>query len=238
MTEVVHSLDSAEKDRLRRGLEAAFTVPIIDDVEDFVWEAVFHYVKKLRLPDPIAEGRTKQLFDAVAPDGTGWSLKTLVWNRLTQGSSFEFVIQRADIFKKAKDLGFPDGLNPKSDVGTLGAALIRHWNLKFRKDLSAQRVRNPRIAILLKNVARRKFVYVEFGYPPLKEREYVWRWSREDGLGLQGVKDGRVRLKWYHGQKQLFQVYQIPEQAYSFELAWERASLTAFVESVRRTLAN
>ncbi len=237
MTEVVYSLAPDEQARLRAGLEAAFTVPIIDDVEDFVWEAVFHYVKNLDLPDPITVGRTKQLFDAVAPTGTGWSLKTLVWNRLSPDSSFEFVIQRADIFKKAKSLGFADGLNPNSDVKKLGTALIRHWNLKFQTDRDAQKVKNPRITILLKNTARRRFVYVELGYPPLVEKDYTWRWSKEDGLGLQGLKDGQVRLKWYHGQKQLFQVYRIPEKAYSFDLNWRRASLSDFVQNVRRTLA-
>ena len=237
MAERVYPLTDAEKTRLRAGLEAAFTVPIIDDVEDFVWEAVFHHVKGLRLPDPILQGRTKQLFDAVAPDGRGWSLKTLLWARHTPGSSFEFVIQRADIFKKGAALGFPNGLTAKSQVAELGAALIRHWNAKFETDSRAQKVTDPRIVILLKNATRKRFVYVEFAYPSLNEKDYTWRWTREDGFGLQGIKDGQVRFKWYHGQKQFFQVYQIPREAYAFDLDWQRASLGDFVENVRRTLS-
>jgi hypothetical protein len=101
MAERAYPLTQVEKARLRLTLAAAFTVPIIDDVEDFVWEAVFHHVKNIRLPDPITEGRTKLLFDAVASDGRGWSLKTLLWNQHLPGSNFEFVIQRADVFKKA-----------------------------------------------------------------------------------------------------------------------------------------
>lgn len=188
--EHAYSLANEERSRLRAGLEAAYTVPIIDDVEDFVWEAIFHYVKNLNLPDPIEDGRTKRLFDAVASDGHGWSLKTLVRNRLIPGSSFEFVIQRADIFKKATLLGFAKGLNARSDVQELGAALIRHWNAKFQADQVAQGVKDPRIAILLKNSARKKFVYVEFAYPPLDETHYTWRWAKEDGLGLKGFRNG------------------------------------------------
>jgi hypothetical protein len=67
----MYPLTKAEKTRLHESLEAAFTIPLIDDVEDFVWEAVFHYVKEIPLPDPIAEGHSKKLFDAVVPDGRG-----------------------------------------------------------------------------------------------------------------------------------------------------------------------
>ena len=237
MADRLHLLSNDEKSLLRAGLEASFTVPIIDDVEDFVWEAIFHYVKGVRLPDPITEGRTKQLFDACADDGRGWSLKTLLWDRQDPGSSFEFVIQRANIFKKAAELGFPKGLTPRSEVADLGAALIRHWNKKFQTDLASQRVKDPRIAMLLKNRARDHFVYMEFDYPPLDERDYTWEWSTKEGLGLKGYAARRVRLKWYHGQKQLFQVYEVPVEGYSFNLDWQRASLADFVQKVRRALA-
>ena len=132
MAEKAYSLTDGEKARVRAGLLAAFTVPLIDDVEDYVWEAIFHHVKGIRLVDPITEGRTKQLFDAVAPDGRGWSLKTY-WPNQAVGSSFEFVIQRADVFKKAVELGFKSGLTAKSVPNDLGKALVRHWNAKFQR---------------------------------------------------------------------------------------------------------
>ncbi|MFH7028647.1 MAG: hypothetical protein ACHBN1_25450 [Heteroscytonema crispum UTEX LB 1556] len=237
MTEFVFPLTGVEKARLRAGLEAAFTIPIIDDVEDFVWEALFHYVKNIPLPDPITQGRTKQLFDAVASDGRGWSLKTLVSRNFTVGSSFEFVIQRANIFQKAAQLGFPEGLNSSSDIANLGAALIRHWNEKHQRDCIAQNVTDPPIVILLKNRLRKRLAYVEFAYPILQEADYRWRWSREGGFGLQGWKDEQVHLKWYPSGTQLFQVFQMPENAYYFELEWQKATLSNFVENVIRTLA-
>lgn len=230
MSERAYSLSAAEKGRLREGLLAAFSVPVIDDVEDYVWEAVFHHVKNIELVDPIKQGRTKQLFDAVAEDGRGWSLKTLVWENQEIGSSFEFVIQRADVFKKARDLGFSRGLSSSSAPRSLGKALVRHWNAKFEKDSAEQDVSDPRVCILLKDSARRNFTYVEFAYPPLKEDDYTWRWARTGGAGLKGIRDDRTRFKWYHGQKQFFEVFQIPEQAYKFELDWRRPSLKDFIK--------
>jgi hypothetical protein len=74
-------------------------------------------------------------------------------------------------------------------------------------------------------------------YPFLSEEEYRWQWSRVGGFGLQGLKDDRVHLKWYPSGTQLFQVFQMPENAYYFEIEWQRATLSNFVENVIRTLA-
>jgi hypothetical protein len=238
MDELVYPLTDAEKARLHTGLEAAFTIPIIDDVEDFVWEALFHYVKDIPLADSITQGRTKQLFDAVAPDGRGWSLKTLVSRNFNPGTNFEFVIQRANIFQKATLLGFPGGLSATSNVADLGKALIRHWNEKHRKDCINQNITDPRIVILLKNRTRKRLAYVEFAYPFLQEEEYQWQWSREGGFGLQGWKYEKIHLKWYPSGTQLFQVFQMPDNAYYFEIEWQRASLSSFVENVIRTLTD
>ena len=227
-----YSLSAEEKKRLAAGLTAAFVTPIIDDVEDFVWEAVFHYVKGIKLYDPYTVGRTKQLFDAVGPGGCSWSLKTLVWPSLEVGSKFEFVIQRADIFKKAELLGFSE-LSRQSSAADLGAALIRHWNAKFDIDSEAQKVKDPRLAVLLKQRDRKRFTYIETPYERLNEKEFTWKWTETkegtEGAGLQGTKNGAVRLKWYFGQKQLFEVCTIPAEAYTFTLDWARMSLPDFV---------
>lgn len=236
MSELIYTLSEDEQSRLKRGLLAAYAVPLLDDVEDFVWEVIFHYVKGIPLYEPITEGRKKTLFDVVAPDGTGWSLKTLLWSRLNEGAEFEFVIQRADVFTKAILLGFVKGLSVQSAVSELGSALVKHWNKKYERDLQAQKVRDPRIAILLKNRPRREFAYIEMAYPPLKEEDYTWKWAREDGRGLKGQKEGRVHFKWYHSQKQLFQVVQIPREAYLFKLDWKRVSLDAFVAKMGEAL--
>jgi hypothetical protein len=236
VAERMFSLAKAEKARLRSGLQAAFEIPIIDDVEDYVWEAVFHHVKNIPLKNPITQGRTKELFDAVAADGRGWSLKTLLCSNQEIGSNFEFIIQRADIFKKANDLGFPGGLHAQSAPNRLGKALVRHWNAKFQKDSKTQGVTDPRICILLKNRSRKDFTYVEFAYPALDENDFRWSWSKKDGLGLKGFRQERVRLKWYHGQKQLFEVFQIPNKAYKFHLDWKRAELEDFMVKAAKML--
>lgn len=237
MAERAYRLSGAEKTRLTAGLEAGFTVPIIDDVEDYVWEAIFHHVKGIDIPDPITEGRTKRLFDAVTPDGRGWSLKTVVWAHREVGAPVEFVIQRADIFAKAAQLGYLSGLSATSEVEHLGAALIEHWNQKYKLDSGVQGVKDARLAILLKDVTRKKFTYIELEYPPLSPEDYTWSWSRKGGRGLKGHKDGKVRFKWYYGQKQLFEVIAIPPEAYSFALNWRRATLRDFVNKVGLTLA-
>jgi hypothetical protein len=156
MAERTFSLSAAERKRLVSALRVGLSIPVIDDVEDFIWEAIFAYVKGLDL----AAIRNKRLFDAVGRKGEGWSLKTLVWPKLTAGTPFEFVIQRADIFKKSTDLGFLEELARTSDVTDLGRALILHWNRKWETDSAAQNVTDPRVAVLLKSVARKRFVYV------------------------------------------------------------------------------
>lgn len=146
------------------------------------------------------------------------------------------MIQRANIFQKARDLGFPEGLNDRSEEANLGNALIRHWNEKHQRDCIAQNVTDPRLAILLKNKQRKKLAYLEFSYPLLNEADYEWQWSRKQRLGLQGLKGGRVHLKWYPSGTQLFQVFEIPENAYYFEIEWQRATLSNLIDILQRSL--
>jgi hypothetical protein len=221
-------LRADERKRLVDAVRIGFTIPLIDDVEDFIWEAIFSYVKGTSL----SQSRNKRLFDVVDTEGTGWSLKTLVWNRMRPGDSFEFVIQRADIFKKAEALGFKRGLRQDSDTADLGAALIRHWNMKYEADREHQGVHEARIALLLKDTRRSAFAYVEYAYPPLRERDFTWRWSKEGGYGLQGFERGSLRLKWYYGQKQLFQVFEVPADVFTFRLEWQRPDLDGFFEKM------
>lgn len=227
-----YELSESEKTRLSAALLASFSVPIIDDVEDFVWEAVFHYAKQLSLYDPYTVGRTKQLFDVVdRKTSRGWSLKTLLCSAGV-GAKFEFVIQRADIFKKAELLGYTE-LSRSSDAADLGAALIKHWNAKFEIDSLAQGVKDPRLVVLLKSRDRKQFTYIETPYSRFDEKEFTWKWAADksgaNGAGLQGTKGGVVRLKWYYGQKQLFEVCTVPKEAYTFKLDWTRKSMEEFV---------
>src|SRR5437588_3798335 len=92
----------AEIERLQWAITAALSSPLLDDIQGFAWEAVFHYAKQLRLRDPLTEGKTKRLFDAVdAKKQIGWSLKAKQCGSkpsMRCGMVVDFVIQRADIF--------------------------------------------------------------------------------------------------------------------------------------------
>lgn len=39
-------LSEIEKEQLISALRAAWAVPWVDDITGFIWEAVFHYIKK------------------------------------------------------------------------------------------------------------------------------------------------------------------------------------------------
>jgi len=70
----VFTLTTVQKERLRNAIQAAFSVPFIDDIEDFIWEAIFAHAKSIPLQDPLTTTRSKQLFDLVDPNNNiGWS---------------------------------------------------------------------------------------------------------------------------------------------------------------------
>lgn len=141
-------LTDSEIEKLRQAIIATIASPVIGSIEDYTWEAIFHYVKDIPLSDP-ALGRSKLLYDAVdLVTKTGWSLKSLQLNSFNFGSSFLFVIQRADIIKKATQLGFPD-LTEQSSPNELGAGIIQHWNEKIILSQAAQGVVKISTIVLL-----------------------------------------------------------------------------------------
>lgn len=234
---VYYGLSAHQERRLATAIAVCFASPFIDDLEDFIWEAAFHYVKGLPVPNPLVEGRTKRLFDAVdQAKHIGWSLKAVQWGNLAAGTQFELVIQRADIFKKAVALGFAklDATSPPED---LGRALIRHWNEKVVGDGKYQGVTDARVGILLKDNARKNFVLVESSYPPFNEEAFAWKWTNATATGLQGFSDGRLKLRWYPNQKQLFEVFHIPDQATRVSISPARIDADEFVEAVMGLLS-
>lgn len=222
-------LDAKVTERLSQALSYCYSVPFIDDVEDFVWESVWSYGVGLESPDPL--NRTKRLFDVTdVSSSKGWSAKTLVW-KFETAKEFEFVIQRADVFKKAKDLGF-EGLNEKSDPQRIGDAVLEHWTRKVKEDMLFQGVEDPRVAILLKNLAAKNFnvilkwcVIEEPLLIPARE-EIRWNWTNDDQVGLQGtrISDGFVIFRWYKNQKQLFERMRIPMGLKVHEINVDRKS--------------
>ncbi|WP_414564232.1 MULTISPECIES: hypothetical protein [unclassified Anabaena] len=210
--------------------------PMIGSIEDYTWEAIFHYIKDIPLSDP-ALGRSKLLYDAVdLVTKTGWSLKSLQLNRLNLGSTFFFVIQRADIIKKAIQLGFT-GLTEQSSPNELGSAIIQHWNEKIISSQVAQSVVASYESIFLKTIKGYEYIYCEFPLHPLDPNQFTWAWTVDkitgrSGAGLQGSIAGKIELVWYKNQKQLFRARTIPTQAVRITVDRTRLTLDRYVETV------
>ena len=216
-------LNKDETARLQDGIRAVMSIPFIDDIEDFVWEAIFSYARGIPIVDPLKKTRSKRLFDVVdIATERGWSCKALQW-AISPQVEFELVIQRADIFKKATSLGF-DTLNTSSSPDELGRALLRHWLGKVAGDSALQRVREKRVSILLKSADRSRFAYHEAEIREYKPGHLKWKWTDKTKTGLQGIRteDGFVSYRWYPNQKQLFERFQLAKNPHIFEVRIER----------------
>lgn len=229
-----------EIERLRQAIVATIASPVIGSIEDYTWEAIFHYVKGIPLSDP-ALGRSKLLYDAVdANTATGWSLKSLQLNNLAPGNTFLFVIQRADIIKKAIQLGFP-GLTEKSSPDELGAALIQHWNEKITSSQTVQGVINSYEGILLKTIRGYEYTYCEFPLHPFDPNTFSWAWrvdrkTGRSGAGLQGNIADKTELVWYKNQKQLFRARTIPSEAVHLTVERTRLSPGRYIQAILSAL--
>jgi hypothetical protein len=236
-------LTEQEIERLRKAIVATVATPVIGSIEDYTWEAIFHYVKDISLSDP-ALGRNKLLYDAVdSSSKTGWSLKSLQLKgkaSLNIGTSFLFVIQRADIIKKANKLGFP-GLSETSSPEELGAAIIQHWNHKIEADRLKQGVTTSYEGILLKTLQGNEYVYCEYPLYPLEPSIFSWSWTvnkdvGKEGVGLQGSVEGKASLVWYKNQKQLFKARTIPPEAIYISINRSRLTPSRYVETILKSL--
>ncbi|BAU15128.1 hypothetical protein LEP3755_56850 [Leptolyngbya sp. NIES-3755] len=229
-----------EIERLRQAIIATVAVPVIGSIEDYTWEAIFHYVKDIPLSDP-ALGRSKLLYDAVAPStASGWSLKSLQLSRFTASTTFWFVIQRADVVKKATQLGFPN-LTEQSSPTELGAAIIQHWNEKITTSQSIQGVRNSYESILLKTIQGYEYLYCEFPLNPFDPNDFSWAWTVDrrtgkSGAGLQGSIAGQPQLVWYKNQKQLFRARTIPPEAVLVQVERTRLTSARYVQTILSAL--
>jgi hypothetical protein len=164
----------------------------------------------------------KLLFDVVK--GTvGWSLKTLQWQDLKPGASFEVVIQRCDILKNASLT------LAATELAALGAAILSHF--KTFADLSAQVqvVDDPRAGFLIRDLEN-NFVFFQSAYRAHPEEELTWEWGSERRNSLVGRLGSKIVLRWYRSGTQLFGVYTIPDDAHVFHIDCERASMTDTLE--------
>lgn len=236
----MYHLSAQEKGRLKNGIRAAYAVPFVDDVGSFVWEAVFAYVKDVPCVDPLCGRRSKRLYDVVDPvKHIGWSAKSLQWGSVKGDLRFELVIQRADIFKKCKMLGFPI-LERDSATETLGRALLIHWYNKVYQDADKQGVNDLRICILVKSNDRRRYAYFEEDIEIFEPKQLEWQWTDETKTGLQGISvaDGDCVFRWYPNQKQLFKSFVLPKDIYQFRLTPKRLPVVVAVETLVETLSH
>jgi hypothetical protein len=215
----VYYLTKAEQERLVEAIQAAYAVPFIHDITDYIWEAVFAYAKGIPLVDPLINIRRKLLYDVVDQSSKiGWSAKA-IQKSLSLPTTFELVIQRADILKKGPLLGFGDlGINSPPQL--LGEALLHHWYQKVETDATIQDVKEKRVCILLKSYNRRRYVYFEENLARYNADNLQWQWTDSSRTGLQGIRkaDGAMVFRWYPNQKQFFERFELTEDAFTFEL--------------------
>lgn len=214
-------LTDAQLERMEKGLKSAIAIPFIDDIEDYIVEAILEYAKEIDGVDPFTNIRSKRLYDVVdVATKTGYSVKSLKWAfRTDTESEFELVIQRADIFKKASALGFGH-LDIDSDPQTLGAALMEHWRIKVEDDAIFQKVNSKRIFVLLKSIDNRKFAFFEEDIRLYHPDEIAWRWTDDTRTGLQGIRneDQMCVYRWYPNQKQFFERFKLPANTQKIDI--------------------
>lgn len=216
-----------ERDLIESAAGAAYQIPFIDDIEDFVWEVIWAYSQGLPTPE---SDRSKRLFDVVDErQRIGWSAKTLVWG--LDKVTCEFVIQRADVVKKAALLGFP-GLSLMSPADELGAAVLEHWRMKVDADKAFQGVDTARLALLLKSRDRRTLVPYEEELHVPSSHQVEWHWTDQHRSGLQGFENGELRFRWYPNQKQLFEIIPLRPSQPRITIAAERLTMQELIRRV------
>ncbi len=226
-------LSTTELERITDGLKVAMSIPFIDDIEDFILEAIWEYAKDIDGVDPFYNIRSKKLYDVVDQSThIGWSVKSLQW-AFRPNCEFELVVQRADVYKKARELGFPP-LNSDSDPNLIGAALLKHWNNKIESDAIAQGVQSKRIMVLLKTVDKKHFAVLEEDIHQYTTDEISWQWTNSQHNGLQGIRksDGRCVYRWYPSQKQFFERFILPESSQLIHIEPKRLSKEEIVNII------
>lgn len=207
--------------RMEKGLRVAIAIPFIDDIEDYIVEALLEYAKENNGIDPFVNIRSKRLYDVVdTKRKIGYSVKSLKWAfQAGTESEFELVIQRADIFKKATSLGF-EQLDIHSDPQILDAALLKHWRIKVEQDAVFQDVNDKRVFVLLKSVDNKKFAFFEENIRLYQQDEITWKWTDNTKTGLQGIhrEDQMCVYRWYPNQKQFFERFKLPANIQKLEI--------------------
>ena len=219
---------------IEHGVLAAWTIPLIDSIEDYVWESIFAHALHIPISDPLFNLRKKLLFDIVdTATNRGWSAKAVQHN-FSPDCIFELVIQRADIVKKARQLGFPQ-LTLASPPQDLGAALLTHWYQKVDTDATIQGVTEKRICILVKSKNHKRYAVIEEELARYLPEDLDWQWTNATHTGLQGIRrhDGFCVFRWYPNQKQLFERFSL-RNAGEFTITPKRLPLPRLLERLNK----
>lgn len=224
-------LTPEELKRMKDGLQATVAIPFIDDIEDYIVEAIWEYAKDIDGIDPLFNIRSKKLYDVVdTRTKRGWSVKSLQW-AFYEGCEFELVIQRAAVYKKAAALGF-EPLNSDSDPNRIGAALLKHWNSKVEEDAVDQNVTDRRVMVLLKTEDKRHFAVFEEDIKQYTPEEMFWEWTSASKNGLKGYRksDGMCIYRWYPSQTQFFERFVLPKGTQTIDITPVRMSKSQVVD--------
>ncbi len=235
---MIYSLTELQKKTLVRAVNAVMSIPVIDSLEDFIWEGVFCYIKGLKLVDPLRTIRSKALFDVVGKFSDaqktriGWSAKNVGTNLAASELKVQLVIQRANIIGKRKELGFPH-LTLESTPAELGLAVMKHWQNKVVADMETQGVTDARICVLMKGKKHTQYAYFEEKLRLYSPEEITWAWATSDRKGLQGThaETGRQVYTWYKSGGQLFETFYPDANTFLFEVSLKRMP---FEEVIRR----
>jgi len=203
-------------DALHETLRICQAISFLPGVEGFVWEALFHHLSGLKLPDSTQNERHKRLFDAVdSSSKIGWSLKTVQLRELKGGLTCAFVIKRVSLPSELKE--------------NLGAAILADWQGKIRIDQERQGVEHPKLGILLKNKQQTHFAYLE---QELQVHEVTWT-EQENGVFRGCLADGTVKYRWCPSGSQLFELIQIPKDIRILEIERKQLSVSEVLAGLR-----
>lgn len=91
-----------------------------------------------------------------------------------------------------------------------------------------------------KSKDRKTYAFLEEDLSDYNPDELEWRWTTETKTGLQGIqkKDGFCVFRWYPNQKQFFERFILPENAYIFSIEPKRLSIDAVVDLLLDHLNN
>ena len=108
-----------------------------------------------------------------------------------------------------------------------------HWYAeKVRQDAEIQGVQEKRVSILLKSKDRKNYVYFEEKLLEYGENDLKWDWTDKNKRGLQAkrIKDNMLVFRWHPNQKQFFERFIFPEDAYEFRIEPKRLAADDVVE--------